>query len=106
MLTRERNGRKRERKRERKSERHSTRSPAGGSIQEKRGKDRERERERERERARERERERGLRDQLHFVLDLFPVGPGLPPRTAGSIHPPGINGHGDAVMLNSLCPRW
>jgi len=104
MLTRERNGRKRERKRERKSERHSTRSPAGGCLQEKgtveRGKEKERERvrdivqgpqleeaykkkegkterqrEREREGERERERERA-QGPIAFCFGFVPCRPG------------------------------
>ena len=41
---------------------------------------------------------------MSFFLDLFLVGAGLPPRIAGSIHPPVTTGHGDEVVLNSLCP--
>jgi hypothetical protein len=39
-----------------------------------------------------------------FFLDFFLVGAGLPPRIAGSIHPPVTTGHGDEVVLNFLCP--
>jgi hypothetical protein len=42
----------------------------------------------------------GPREQLHFFLDFFLVGAGLPPRFAGSIHPPVTTGHGDEVVLN------
>ena len=46
----------------------------------------------------------GPREQMHFFLDFFLVGAGLPPRIAGSIHPPVTTGHGDEVVLNFLCP--
>ena len=39
----------------------------------------------------------GPRDQLHIFLDFFLVGAGLPPKIAGSIHPPVTTGHGDEV---------
>jgi len=41
----------------------------------------------------------GPRDQLHIFLDFFLVGAGLPPKIAGSIHPPVTTGHGDEVVL-------
>jgi hypothetical protein len=37
---------------------------------------------------------------MHFFLDFFLVGAGLPPRIAGSIHPPVTTGHGDEVVCS------
>ena len=37
---------------------------------------------------------------MQLVFEFFVVGGGLPPRIAGSIHPPVTTGHGDEVMLN------
>ena len=37
---------------------------------------------------------------MQLVFEFFVVGGGLPPRIAGSIHPPVTTGHGDEVVLN------
>lgn len=40
----------------------------------------------------------------HLVAVLVDVCIWLLPQIAGSIHPPVTTGHGDEVVLNSLCP--